>query len=138
MLHGQVAWFRTPTFTILPGPGTSRFPLSSMARLLSVTDPDADGTHWKLQLGPPLAWCHFVPPSTDTSTAPSAPPPPSLAVPLTAVDAPTNTVVPSAGDVIAEVGVIASIEGLHAVSGDFRLPSSTPMSASHLSVACRM
>src|SRR2546427_12777748 len=62
MLHGQV------TLTVIPPPGVSRLPLSSIARLLITFDPALDGIQWYVQLAPPVARCHDVPPSTETST----------------------------------------------------------------------
>jgi len=47
---------------------------------------------------------HVAPPSTDTSTLTTDPPPVSLAVPVMLTVVPINTVAPAVGDVIVEVG----------------------------------
>src|SRR5712691_629993 len=64
----------------------SRLPLSSTARLRILAVPSTPGLQLKLQLSRPMAGCHLAPPSTDTSTALTAPPPPSLAVPVMVTD----------------------------------------------------
>src|SRR3954463_1629950 len=65
----------TTTDTVMPPPADSRLPLSSTARLRSVADPSAPGDQSKLQVVVPCAACHVVPPSTDTSTLATTPPP---------------------------------------------------------------
>ena len=76
----------------VPGSRPSRFPLSSAARLRTVTWPLAVGVQVKLQLSRPVAGCQLAPPSTDTSTPPTRPPPASAAVPLTVTGVPAVTV----------------------------------------------
>jgi hypothetical protein len=51
-----------------------------------------------------MAALKVVPPSTDTSTRATDPPPVSLAVPVMVVVALATTVAPDVGEVIAEVG----------------------------------
>src|SRR4051794_29417623 len=72
MVHGQV-FGAAPTVT--PGPGVSRLPLSSAARLLIVTWPEERGVQLYVHAERPVAGCQVVPPSTDTSTPPTTPPP---------------------------------------------------------------
>src|SRR6267378_3992937 len=79
LVHGHAP---TTTDTVTPAPAASRLPLSSTARLRSVADPSAPGDQSKLHVDVPVATCHVVPPSTDTSTLATRPPPLSVAVPL--------------------------------------------------------
>jgi hypothetical protein len=88
------------------------FPLLSTARLLIVVAPATEGVHKKVQEVVPLAAAKVVPPSTDTSTLATVPPPVSLAVPVMVTVVPVNTVVPGAGDVIVEVGGVVSGGGV--------------------------
>src|SRR5215468_2172134 len=83
------------------------FPLSSTARLLIVACPGA-GVQLKLHTVVPVAALKVTPPSTDTSTRATVPPPISLAVPVMLTVVPVDTVAPSAGDVIVEVGGVVS------------------------------
>src|SRR5919204_1459469 len=73
--HGHV------TVTGVPAPGVSRLPLSSTARTLIVVV----GLPWAIQLYDqlvvPVAGCQVVPPSVETSTPATTPPPLSDAVP---------------------------------------------------------
>src|SRR6185503_7682560 len=75
--HGQAA----DTAAVTPIPGCSTLPLSSTARLMSVYDAAVWVTHENVQFSRPAARCHVAPPSVDTSTAASTPPPASVAVP---------------------------------------------------------
>src|SRR4051812_4712021 len=70
------------TETATPAPGVSRLPVSSYARLLIVTLPFPAAVQLYVQLDPPVAAFHVVPPSVETSTPATTPPPVSLAVPL--------------------------------------------------------
>ncbi len=65
-----------------------------------------------------MARCQVVPPSIDTSTAPTTPPPVSEAVPETVTGYPTVTVDPEAGDVICDFGAVKSVEAVAATSPD--------------------
>src|SRR4051794_8361247 len=125
-VHGHV---RTPTVTLTPAAGVSRLPLSSTARLLSVTEPVPLGVQVYVQLARPIAGCHVVPPSTDTSTAPTMPPPVSDAMPAMVTGARGCTIVPAAGEVITDVGAVASDEGDAATSPACRFAGCTDMSA---------
>ena len=51
----------------------------------------------------PVAGCHVVPPSVETSTPATIPPPVSAAVPLIVTLAPSPTLAPGAGELIVEV-----------------------------------
>jgi hypothetical protein len=79
-----------------------------------------------------------VPPSVETSTPPTTPPPASLAVPLTVTVELGVTVPPFTGAVIVEVGAVASADGDAATSPVINVPGWTPMSAKRLMVACCM
>src|SRR2546421_445364 len=90
--------------TVVTAVGASRFPLSSTARLISPVAPSVPGLQVKLQLSRPMARCHVVPPSTETSTAPTTPPPLSLAVPMMVTDDSAGRLAPFDGDVMTEAG----------------------------------
>ena len=73
------------TVTVMPAAGVSRLPLSSTARLLMVTVPvpaGRPGIAPALTVGRRVAGCQVVPPSAETSTPPTTPPPESVAVPV--------------------------------------------------------
>ena len=80
--HGQV------TLTVVPADGVSRLPLSSTARVLIVVDRVAVGDpgvapgDGVLRLDIVVAGCQVVPPSVETSTPATTPPPASVAVPV--------------------------------------------------------
>src|SRR3954471_24340304 len=130
--HGHVA--APPPFTVTPGPGVSTLRLSSIARVWMVAAPVDGAFHVNDQFARPVAVFHVVPPSTETSTAPTVPPPASLAVPVT-VTAP-DTLSPLAGDVIVEVAAVVSVEAVAAVRPLWSVPAWAPMSARRLAVAC--
>ena len=67
--------FPKATVTCMVGCGDSMLPLSSVARLLMLNGPKAEGVHVYDQLLVPVAGCHVTPPSTETSI-PATPPPP--------------------------------------------------------------
>ena len=128
--HGQV------TLTLTPGPGVSRFPLSSTARDLITVD----GAPWAIQEYVhevvPVAGCHVVPPSVDTSTPATTPPPVSLAVPVTVTTVPSGVVDPAVGEVIVDVGGVVSVDADAATSPASSVAGWAPMSASRFTVAC--
>src|SRR6185295_17256573 len=72
LVHGQAP---TTTGTVTPAPGASRLPLSSIARLRIVAVPSAPGDQSNVQVRVPRATRHVAPPSTDTSTLATTPPP---------------------------------------------------------------
>src|SRR5688500_4939976 len=86
----------TVTVTVTPGPGSSKVPLSSTLRLRRVTVPCPAGVQVYVQLSRPAARRQVVPPSTETSTAPTAPPE-SEAVPLMVTGLPAWTEAPARG-----------------------------------------
>jgi hypothetical protein len=92
------------TVTVICVVGFCTFPLVSTARLVIVACPGAGGVNAKLHEVVPVAALKVAPPSTDTSTRATDPPPVSLAVPVMVFATPANTVAPPAGEVIAEVG----------------------------------
>ena len=136
IVHGQA---RTggSTVTATPGPGVSRFPQSSAARLLIVTGPAAPVFHSYVQLDVPLARFHVAPPSTDTSTTPTAPSA-SVAVPLIVTSVPPGTWPPARGKPIADEAAVTSPDAATATRPGWIDPGWAPISASRFTVACRM
>src|SRR3954466_16307144 len=137
--HGQAP---TTTETDTPAPADSRLPLSSPARLRIVPAPRTPGDQSKLHVEVPDAVCHVVPPSTDTSTEATTPPPLSAAVPVMVTRLPFSTCPPLAGEVMVEAGAKMSADAPLATSGRAgsapicRLPGCAPMSARRFRVAC--
>jgi hypothetical protein len=105
---GVLSW----TVTTICAVGSCTFPLLSIARLLIVAGPGVVGVQLKLHEVVPVAALKAPPPSTETSTRATDPPPVSLAVPVMLTVVPVNTVAPDAGEVIAEVGAILSGVGV--------------------------
>src|SRR5260370_40742624 len=105
-----------PTVTVTPALGLSMLTLSSTALLLIVAEPEPAGVHEKLQFAWPVAGCHVVPPSTETSTPATTPPPVSAAVPVIDTAVPGGRFEPAAGEVIVELGAIASADAVAAVT----------------------
>jgi len=64
--------------------------------------------HVKLHAVVPVAALKVAPPSTDTSTRATVPPPESLAVPVMLTAVPIGKAAPALGDVIVEVGGVVS------------------------------
>ena len=95
-------------FTLSAVSRVSIFPESSKARDLTVTVPSDVGIQIKVQLDAPVAVCHVRPPSTETSTPATIPPPASVAVPVIMTVVPAATVAPSVGSVIIETGFVRS------------------------------
>src|SRR4029077_7756801 len=81
-----------PTLSTRPVAGASRFPLSSTARVRIVVLGFPWATQPYLQLVVPVAGCQLVPPSVETSTPATMPPPASDAVPETVIEVPSPTV----------------------------------------------
>jgi hypothetical protein len=125
-----------PAVTWTPADAVSIRPLSSTARDLIVYVPDVAGRHVYVQLVVPVAGFQETPPSTDTSTADTTPPPASVAVPLMVVSLVNGTVAPAAGEVMVDVGAVESVVWAAATSPVIREPGWTPMSARRLTVAC--
>src|SRR5438128_12041105 len=96
-MHGQLVAAGAPTVTETPDDGDSMFRLSSVARLRMLTVPCADGVHRYDQFPRPFARCHVAPPSRDTSTPPTTPPPASVAEPLIVICVPLNKAVDTGG-----------------------------------------
>ena len=92
------------TVTVIAVGGVCWFPLLSTARLLIDAGPGEVGVQLKLQEFVPVAALKVAPPSTDTSTLTTDPPPVSLAVPVMVTVVTTATVAPAVGEVIVEVG----------------------------------
>ncbi len=125
------------TVTLMPGEGVSVFRLSSVARLLIVTEPVAPGVQLYVQVVVPLAGCHVFPPSTDTSM-PATIPPPSLAVPDIVTALPDCTVAPEVGELMEEIGGLTSVEAEAGINPDCSVAGCTPISARRFTVACCM
>src|SRR5919106_1858821 len=135
MLHGH-PWLPLPTVIVMPAPGVSSLPLSSAARVRMFRVPDEPAENVYVHVPRPLAGCHVVPPSVETSTPPTTPPPVSLAVPVTVTWLPGATVLFAAGAVIAEVGAVASDDGVAPVRSLCNVAGCAFMSASRFAVAC--
>src|SRR4051812_13533975 len=135
MLHGQVC--APPTETVTGAEGAPRLALSSVARTRSLAvEPPA--RHEYVHDVVPLAGCQRVPPSVETSTPATVPPPASDAVPVTVTVLPLGTVDPSAGEVIVAVGAVWSVVAVAATSPVCRVDGCAFMSASRFTVACCM
>ena len=83
-----------------------------------------------------MARRQVVPLSVDTSTPATRPPPASVAVPVMVTGVPTGRVAPAAGEPIAVVGGVVSVEAVAAVSPLRSVSGCTPMSANRFTVAC--
>src|SRR5262245_579039 len=95
--------------TVICVGGSCTFLLSSVARLLIVTCPAVVRRHVKLHAVVPVAALKVAPPSTDTSTWATVPPPASLAVPVMLTVVPIGTPSPALGNVIVEIGGVPSL-----------------------------
>src|SRR5690348_4656241 len=126
-----------PTLIERPVEGVSTLPLSSTARVLMVVVGLPCATQLYDQLVVPVAGCHVVPPSVDTST-PATTPPVSAAVPLTVILVPSATFVPAAGEVMLDVGAVESVDLVAAVTPAIGAYGWAPMSAKRFTVACCM
>src|SRR3954469_21832337 len=73
----------------------SRLPLSSTARVCRFAGPVVVGVKVYVQLWVPEASCQVGPPSVETSTPATTPPPVSAAVPVTVTGVPAVSVVPA-------------------------------------------
>src|SRR5689334_16299685 len=110
MEHGH------PMSTVVAEVGFSRLPLSSTAR----DSISADGLPCAIQESLQVTevsgsdivvtGCHVVPPSVETSTPATTPPPASVAVPLMVTFDPSERLAPWAGDVIVDVGAVESAD----------------------------
>ena len=69
-----------------------------------------------------MAGCQVEPPSVDTSTPATTPPPVSAAVPVIVTFVPSVTFAPAAGDVIVEVGAVVSVDFVARTSPRQRRP----------------
>src|SRR6478752_2843259 len=93
-----------------PAPAASRLPLSSIARLLIDAAPGTPGVQSKLHRVVPVAAFHVAPPSTETSTPATTPPPWSAAVPVIVTRLPLATDPPLAGATTVETGARMSVD----------------------------
>ena len=83
----------------------------------------------------PVAGCHVLPLSVETST-PATTPPVSEAVPLIVVWVPSAT--DAGAPVIVDTGLVVSVVLVAARRSVSRVVGWTPMSANRFTVACRM
>ena len=90
--------------------GDSMLHESSMARTRTVRVPDAVGVKAMLHEPVPVARRQVVPPSVDTSTAATSPPPLSTVTPVTTTGEPMGTVVAGAGAVKVVEGGTVSVD----------------------------
>src|SRR5262249_39843673 len=86
----------------------------------------------------PVAGCQGWPPSVETSTPATTPPPVSLAVPETVTRAPSARLAPGAGAVIVAVGAVLSVDAVATTRPVMSWYGCAPMSANRLTVACCM
>ena len=119
-------------------PGDSMLPLSSKARALMVTVPTPLTFQDRDQLVVPVARFQVAPPSVDTSTPATMPPPASVAVPLMVMRVPALMLAPGAGEVMIEIGASTSLDGVADTRPASSVSGWTPMSANRLTVACFM
>ena len=86
-----------PAVTVIAtfAPGDSMLPLSSKARAWMFTVPDPLTVQDRDQLVVPVARFQVVPPSVDTSTPATMPPPASVAVPLMVMRVPALMLAPA-------------------------------------------
>jgi hypothetical protein len=91
-----------------------------------------------VQLSRPVAACQCAPPSVETSTAATIPPPVSVAVPVTVTLCPEGREAFGAGEVIVELGAVASVDCVSWTRPLCSVSGCAPMSASRLTVACCM
>src|SRR6267378_2739366 len=132
MVHGQSC----PLTGRLTEVGAERFPLSSTARLISVTAPSVEGLTLYVQFSLPAAGCHVAPPSMETSTPPTTPPPWSVAVPDMVVGTPACN--PPDTVLTVVTGGVVSVDFVAGTSPGCNVPGCTPISANRLTVACCM
>src|SRR3954462_12848035 len=88
LVHGQLL---AATETVMLLMAVWMLPLSSMARLWISTEPVADGIQSNVQFDCPCAGRQGAPPSNETSTPATAPPPVSDAMPCSVSRVPTRT-----------------------------------------------
>src|SRR5258707_13479583 len=80
--------------------------------------------------------CQVAPPSVETSTPATTPPPASLGVPLMVTAEPSERAAPWEGEVIVEVGGVVSVDAVAVVSPEIGEAGWAPMSAKRLTLAC--
>src|SRR6185503_10117280 len=138
MLHGHDGEEEMVIDT--PADGVSMLPLSSNERLLIETLPLPLTVQLNDQAVVPAAGVHVAPPSVETSTPVTSPPPESAAVPLMVIGVPATIDEPLAGAVIVDPGGARSVDALAGTSPSCTcsVPGCAPMSANRLTVACCM
>src|SRR5437764_3357282 len=126
------------TFTVMPLEGVSTFPPSSIARVMILAVGTRFGTQLYDQELVPVAGCQVEPPSVETSTPATTPPPLSFAVPEIVILVPSARDALSVGDAMVEVGAVVSVDCVPATSPDISAYGWAPMSAKRFTVACCM
>ena len=108
--HGHVR--DSVTVTATPADGVSMLPLSSNDRLRIVTvAAAADACRCNSSCVVPVAFFQVVPPSSETWTPATMPPPESTALPVTVIGEPAREARRcSPGEVIVDVGAAVSVE----------------------------
>src|SRR5689334_8947928 len=101
--HGQ------ETETVLGALAAPMLPESSTARTLIVVEGAPWTVHTYDQDDVPVAVCQVAPPSVETSTAATTPPPASVAVPEIVVELPSVRPAPSDGEEMVAVGGVVSV-----------------------------
>ena len=110
--HGQ------STLTVVPAPGAAMLPLSSVARTLIVVEGEPWAIHGYVQLTVVAAWpvivagCQVEPPSVETSTPATTPPPASVELPETVTLLPSVRCWPAVGELIVDVGAVVSVDAV--------------------------
>src|SRR5262245_33833536 len=100
--------------------------------------PGAVGVKVYVQVARPTAGCQVSPPSVDTSTPPTTPPPESAAVPLMVTGVPWTTLVGTDETVMLEVGRVRSVFMVARNRPDWMESGWMPMSANRLTVDWRI
>src|SRR5262245_2776619 len=136
VVHGQLAGGPAPIVTVMPAPGVSRFAQSSAARTRMFAEPGTAGVHANVQFVVPVAAAHVAPPSTETSTWRTLPPPTSAEVPFTVIIVPVGYAPPSTGKPIVDAGGETSPVAVAETNPACIVVGCTPISANRFSVAC--
>ena len=102
--------------------------------LMSIVPPVL-ANHLYCQFVVPAAGCHVVPPSNETSTPATMPPPASVAVPVIVTVLPHRIDALARGEVIVDVGGVVSVEALAATKPGCLVAGWMPMTATQLTIA---
>ena len=114
------------TETVLAALGVPMLPESSTARALIVVEGAPWAIHEYVHEEVPVAVCQVAPPSVETSTAATTPPPASVAVPEIVVELPSASPAPSDGEVTVALGSVVSVDAGVAINPDWRVAGCAP------------